>query len=86
MKGIQRAEVLDDIQAIHMYAMQLEALARTLMQMPLLPDDGKSCRNDLVHIMKIFQCDLDTIRDLAQGIMFSMEKEARPTRPCAIAN
>jgi hypothetical protein len=82
MKGDLKAEISREAQAIHMYSLQLEALARTLTHVHTADDAGQSSlkAQDLVHIMNIFQCDLDAIRDHAQGIIFSMEKEIQPAR------
>jgi hypothetical protein len=75
MKGDLKTEVLRDAEAIHMYSLQLEALARTLTHVHTADGAGKSSlkSDDLVHIMNIFQCDLDAIRDHAQGIIVSVE-------------
>lgn len=80
MNGDQKRELLADAQVIHTYSLRLEALARTLKHVKAADDEGKSSlkSDDLIHIMSIFESDLDAIRDIARGIVFTLERDGDP--------
>ncbi len=82
MNGDQKSELLADAQAIHDCSLQLEALARTLTHVSTDDDAANASliAVDLVHIMVIFRCDLDLIRDIAKGIILTLERDGDPVR------